>query len=115
VFGGDDDEGVALEALILQFVDYAADLLIHELEFAEKASGWRAENIDVTVAFELLANADGLEVHSEDGGRFDERLAAVIVAVDLIDDTVDLVLVVALDVLDTVGPGVGGGCVGRVG
>ena len=57
------------------------------------------------VSIELLAHTDGLEVHAEDGGNWCVCHAEVVFAVDLVQDRVDLQRVVALDVLEAVGPG----------
>ena len=111
MLGGDHDQGRIVEALFLQFADECSDRGIDELEFAQQRRGGRARGIQISArgavaAFnQLLAHAHGLEVHAEDGGNLGLLGAEVVLAVDLVEDRVDLQGVVALDVLEAVGPG----------
>ena len=53
---------------------------------------------------QLLAHADGLEVHAEDGRNLRRLSAEVVLAIDLVEDRIHLQRVVALNVLEAVGP-----------
>src|ERR1019366_389269 len=54
---------------------------------------------------ELLAHAQGLEVHAEDSGNLGFLGAEVILPIDPVENRVDFQRVVALNVLEAVGPG----------
>ena len=111
MLGGDHDQSRVVETLCLQLVDERPDRSVDELEFAQQRRARRARRIQVSagraVALldQLLADANRLEVHAEDGGNLVRLGAEVVLAIDLVEDRVDLQRVVALNVLEAVGPG----------
>src|SRR5208282_5143370 len=111
VFGSDHDESRIVETPGLQFLDPRRDGGVDELEFTEQRLSGRAGGIEISAGYavalldELLAHTEGLEVHAEDGGNLGVLGAEVVLAIDLVEDGVDLQGVVALNVLEAVGPG----------
>ncbi len=111
VLGGDHDQGRIIKTLGLQLADECRNRGVDELEFAQQRRAGRASGIQISARHavallnELLAHTDRLEVHAEDGGNFGAVCAEVVLALDLVEDRVDLQSVVALNVLEAVGPG----------
>ena len=93
---------------VLQIVHHLADRSIDECYLAEQQLARCSGRIEITAAADafldqLLAYADGLEVHAKK--VWHTRPAAfMILAVDLVQDAVDLEGIVALDVVEAVGP-----------
>src|SRR5215471_14890173 len=112
MFGRDDDQGRLVEAAVFEFGHHLPDRIVGKLDLAEQRLGWRAGIVQIAAPhsdgffYELLANTDDLKVHAEDLGYRPGKPAAVIPAVDLIDDSLHLQAVVALDIGKAVGPGV---------
>src|SRR5262249_17989674 len=77
--------------------------------FAKQARARSSGCIEVSALYpvlnQFLTHADCLKVHSEDRRRFGFGSAKVILAGDLIQNGLHLQCVVALDILETIGPG----------
>src|SRR5215469_6940595 len=112
VLGSDDDQGLIEEILFLQLRDKSGDGRVDELEFVEQRLAGSAGRVEISAGRviarfdQLLADADRLEVHAEYvGSVLQLSFAEASVAIDPVEDRVDLQLVIALNVLKTVGPG----------
>jgi hypothetical protein len=102
VLGGDDDQGRIEEVLPLKLVDHLADAGIDELDcmpHSDRRSPNRVgiSSLDAPLD-QLLSHAHRLEVHTEKSGYRSPVRAIVGLAVDLVQDRVDLKRVVALNV-----------------
>src|SRR5579883_211189 len=108
VLGCDDDQRALEFACALQRMDYVADGSVNIFDLLEKRRRRSACRIQIAAfhaAFDqLLSYADRLKVHAVDrwhGGG----LSIVCSAVNLIENRIYLQSVVALDVIEAVGPG----------
>ena len=72
-----------------------------------------SKNIRIARDLEFLADANGLEVGAEDGRYADFLRSVMRVAVNLVDDRLDVEHVVALDILEVGGPAVVGCEIGK--
>src|SRR5450631_3764332 len=111
MFGSNDDQRRFIQTVIPERIRKLADGGVDEFDFAKQGCRGRSRCIEVSAGYvaallnELLANADRLEVHAEEGGHLASTAAEVIVAPDPVQDRVHLQRVIALDVLEAVGPG----------
>src|SRR5260370_28861040 len=111
VLGSDHDQGPVVKTFCLQLADECPNRGVDEFEFVQQRLGGRASGIQISarhvVAFlnELLPDANSLEVHAEDSGNLGLLGAKVVFPIDLVEYRVDLQGVVALNVLEAVGPG----------
>ena len=101
VLGRQDDHRVLLQMLGLDGREHFANPCVDEVQRpAEQRAGCEAVREVATGQavgdWQLLGRRDGLEVHAEDRRRPNARGAAVVKAVDLVDDSLDLVAVVLL-------------------
>ena len=113
VLGGHDEERGLVEALVLERLDHAGEGLVGLSEpigqdfgrrprAVEVAAGLAAQRVAVglvaagigVVVGELLPHAHCLEVHAEDGGRARRGRPVVRLAVDLVQDALDLLEIV---------------------
>jgi hypothetical protein len=113
VLRADDDERGIEEPLRLQFPHEPPYGLIDELKLARQTLARRSENIGVAalepghgVDRQLLTDADGLKVRAEQRRDADLVRAVVGEAVDLIDHGLNVERVIALDVIEAIGPSV---------
>ena len=115
VFGGDNDSGGFEKTSAFERSDHLPDRCVHELYLSEHFGPGRTLGILITASVcvrsnrgfgfnQLLSNADRLEVHAED--RWDGSVACgkVSPAVDLVEYSIDLQLVVAFDGVEIRGP-----------
>src|ERR1035441_7423112 len=111
VLRGDHDQSRVIEVAGLELFDKFADGCVNKLDFAQKGRRRSSSRIQIAACGvdalldQFLANTDCLEVHPEDGGDLCRIQAQVVLAVDLVHDGVDLQSVIALEVLESVGPG----------
>src|SRR5579885_2474742 len=115
VLGRDHKQRRIIEAALLQFADEGPDRRVHKLELVQQGRAWGSPGIEVPAGYgqavalrldQLLAHADGLEVHAEDvGNRFQHTSAEVSLAIDPVEDRIDFQGVIALDIFEAVGPG----------
>ncbi len=110
VLGRNDDQCRLVEPILLERFYHVPDGYIGELDFTEQRLARRADIVEIAALHrdrlfdELLADADHLEVHSEHAWNRPAILAAVILAVDLVNDSLNFQVIVTLDVSETVGP-----------
>src|ERR1700728_536556 len=100
---------VVTEGLASRIATAAA--VVDQLEFAEQRRAGGSGGIEISAGRavaglnQLLAHAQGLEVHAEDGGNLGLSSGEMVPSVDLVEDGIDLQAVVALDVQEAIGPG----------
>src|SRR5262249_46014306 len=94
--------------LLAQLVNHLADRAIHEFDLAEHRLRRRAGRVHVAtkdaVLNQLLAHAHRLEIHSKYRGYWSAFVTKVRFPFDPVQHCVYLELIVALDVLEAVGP-----------
>src|SRR5579871_512166 len=107
VLGGNDDRRGRKQTLVLQLLHHLAYGRIDEHDLSLHVRGGRSGSIGVAafhaIFNQLLANTDRLKIHAEKIGHL-TLAAKVALALDLIENRVDLELVVAPDVLEAGGP-----------
>src|SRR5262249_28645027 len=120
VLRSDDDECGIQQSLLAQLGYHLADSSIDVLDLTLHGGGRGPGRVCVATLGhattvrgleQFLYDYHSLEVHAEDIRHRSLVLAKVCSAVNLIQDGVDLKLVVALDVQETVGPRSGLGCI----
>src|SRR5262249_5647136 len=103
VLGAYDDQRLVGEAAVTQRVHELPDRAVHKRDGVGEVDAWRCGRIDVAADFELLADADGLEIHSENRRGSATALAGMVESIDLVDDRLDLDAVIPLNAVDRAG------------
>ena len=104
VLGRDDDQGILVKVLFLQFLDHLADRFIGVIDCLGQRRARRVLIVYVACRGEFLTDADGLEVHAEDSWNIVIIHGAVRgLAVDLVQDRLYLDVIVSFLRFCTVG------------
>ena len=117
MLGADDDQSGIVDALAPQFGDDPSECLVDEIKLRSETRGGFAENAYIAAIYrrpvcydravlQFLADADGLIVEAEKRGDCRALRAIVREAVDLVDHSLHVEQVVALDVAEVGGPAV---------
>jgi hypothetical protein len=112
VLGRNDNQRRVVQTPGLEQRHHPPDGRVGECDLSQQRLARRADIVQIAARHphglfdQLLADADHLKVHPKDLWNRSAELAAVIPAVDLVEDRLHLQAVVALDVLEAVRPGI---------